>query len=71
MGIDCADGRAGESRKPALLGAAYSAEDLPVGLVSRHELAWVLDTQARDLTTQLADHPSGAVGAPSPRTTLP
>ncbi|MFF3561421.1 ADP-ribosylglycohydrolase family protein [Streptomyces sp. NPDC002574] len=38
----------------ALLGAAHGAEALPVGLVSRHELAWVLDTLARDLVTQLA-----------------
>lgn len=38
----------------ALLGAAHGAEALPVDLVSRHELAWVLDTLARDLVTQLA-----------------
>ncbi|MFJ4846335.1 ADP-ribosylglycohydrolase family protein [Streptomyces sp. NPDC088733] len=38
----------------ALLGAAHGAEALPVELVSRHELAWVLDILARDLVTQLA-----------------
>ncbi|MFH9967336.1 ADP-ribosylglycohydrolase family protein [Streptomyces mirabilis] len=43
----------------ALLGAAHGAEALPVDLVSRHELAWVLDTLARDLVAQLADRPSG------------
>ncbi|MFG2454731.1 ADP-ribosylglycohydrolase family protein [Streptomyces sp. NPDC048512] len=43
----------------ALLGAAHGAEALPVDLVSRHELAWVLDTLARDLTAQLADLPGG------------
>ncbi|MFJ7096509.1 hypothetical protein ACIQWL_40770 [Streptomyces mirabilis] len=44
----------------ALLGAAHGAEALPVGLVSRHELAWVLDTLARDLVAQLTDSPSGS-----------
>ncbi|MEU6539969.1 ADP-ribosylglycohydrolase family protein [Streptomyces sp. NPDC047000] len=43
----------------ALLGAAHGAEALPVDLVSRHELAWVLDTLAHDLITQLTDRPSG------------
>ncbi|MEU0677973.1 ADP-ribosylglycohydrolase family protein [Streptomyces sp. NPDC006172] len=43
----------------ALLGAAHGAEALPVDLVSRHELAWVLDTLARDLVAQLTDSPSG------------
>ncbi|MFJ5219374.1 ADP-ribosylglycohydrolase family protein [Streptomyces sp. NPDC088354] len=38
----------------ALLGASHGAEALPVALVSRHELAWVLDTLARDLVTRLA-----------------
>ncbi len=32
----------------ALLGAGHGASQLPVDLVSRHELAWVLDTLARD-----------------------
>ncbi|KUJ38408.1 ribosylglycohydrolase [Streptomyces sp. NRRL F-5122] len=43
----------------ALLGAVHGAEALPVDLVSRHELAWVLDTLARDLVAQLTDRPSG------------
>ncbi|MFJ1732262.1 ADP-ribosylglycohydrolase family protein [Streptomyces sp. NPDC088254] len=43
----------------AFLGAAHGAEALPVDLVSRHELAWVLDTLARDLIAQLTDSPSG------------
>ncbi|MFJ4982361.1 ADP-ribosylglycohydrolase family protein [Streptomyces sp. NPDC088732] len=43
----------------ALLGAAHGVEALPVDLVSRHELAWVLDTLARDLLAQLTDAPSG------------
>ncbi|MFF8592555.1 ADP-ribosylglycohydrolase family protein [Streptomyces sp. NPDC015220] len=43
----------------ALLGAAHGAEALPVDLVSRHELAWVLDTLARDLVAQMVDRPSG------------
>ncbi|MDQ0785716.1 ADP-ribosylglycohydrolase family protein [Streptomyces sp. B3I8] len=44
----------------ALLGAAHGAEALPVGLVSRHELAWVLDTLAHDLVAQFTDPPSGS-----------
>lgn len=44
----------------ALLGAAHGAEALPVDLVSCHELAWVLDTLARDLLAQLADAPGGS-----------
>jgi ADP-ribosylglycohydrolase len=43
----------------ALLGAAHGAEALPVDLVSRHELAWVLDTLAHDLIAQITDRPSG------------
>jgi hypothetical protein len=43
----------------ALLGATHGVEALPVDLVSRHELAWVLDTLARDLVSQLSDRPSG------------
>ncbi|MEU0056805.1 ADP-ribosylglycohydrolase family protein [Streptomyces sp. NPDC006334] len=43
----------------AFLGAAHGTEALPVDLVSRHELAWVLDTLARDLIAQLTDSPSG------------
>ncbi|WP_405464295.1 ADP-ribosylglycohydrolase family protein [Streptomyces jietaisiensis] len=44
----------------ALLGAVHGAEALPVDLVARHELAWVLDTLAHDLVAQLADSPSGS-----------
>ncbi|MGW4983377.1 ADP-ribosylglycohydrolase family protein, partial [Streptomyces mirabilis] len=44
----------------ALLGAAHGVEALPTGLISRHELAWVLDTLARDLIAQLTDSPSGS-----------
>ncbi|TLS43839.1 hypothetical protein FE633_23930 [Streptomyces montanus] len=44
----------------ALLGAVHGVEALPVDLVSRHELAWVLDTLARDLLTELEDSPSGS-----------
>jgi hypothetical protein len=43
----------------ALLGAAHGVEALQVDLVSRHELAWVFDTLARDLVAQLAESPSG------------
>jgi ADP-ribosylglycohydrolase len=43
----------------ALLGAVHGGEALPVALVSRHELAWVLDTLARDLVLELDDTPSG------------
>ncbi|WP_078940707.1 ADP-ribosylglycohydrolase family protein [Streptomyces cellulosae] len=43
----------------ALLGAAHGIEALPVDLISRHELAWVLDTLARDLIAQFTDSPSG------------
>ncbi|MFI6560491.1 ADP-ribosylglycohydrolase family protein [Streptomyces sp. NPDC050534] len=44
----------------ALLGAAHGVEALPVDLVSRHELAWALDTLARDLVSELDDSPSGS-----------
>lgn len=48
----------------ALLGAVHGAEALPVDLVSRHELAWVLDTLARDLLAELTDSPSGSEYVP-------
>ncbi|MGW3248242.1 hypothetical protein [Streptomyces sp. NPDC001070] len=48
----------------ALLGAAHGAQALPVDLVSRHELAWVLDTLARDLVAQFSDSPSGSEYVP-------
>ncbi|MEU3659862.1 ADP-ribosylglycohydrolase family protein [Streptomyces sp. NPDC032940] len=44
----------------ALLGAVHGYEALPVDLVSRHELSWVLDTLARDLLSELNDSPSGS-----------
>ncbi|MFJ6071714.1 ADP-ribosylglycohydrolase family protein [Streptomyces sp. NPDC093065] len=44
----------------ALLGAAHGVEALPVDLVSRHELSWVMDTLARDLLTEVTDSPSGS-----------
>ncbi|WP_079062736.1 ADP-ribosylglycohydrolase family protein [Streptacidiphilus griseoplanus] len=48
----------------ALLGAAHGADALPIDLVSRHELAWVIDTLARDLVAQLAERPSGTEYTP-------
>ncbi|MEH0819855.1 MULTISPECIES: ADP-ribosylglycohydrolase family protein [unclassified Micromonospora] len=44
----------------ALLGAAHGPDALPVDWMSRMELAWVADTLARDLVTQVANSPSGA-----------
>ncbi|MFC8831261.1 ADP-ribosylglycohydrolase family protein [Streptomyces sp. NPDC057137] len=44
----------------ALLGAVHGIQALPVDLVSRHELAWVLDTLARDLVLELDDSPGGS-----------
>lgn len=44
----------------ALLGAVHGVEALPAELVSRHELAWVLDTLARDLLLEFDDSPSGS-----------
>ncbi|MEU0850661.1 ADP-ribosylglycohydrolase family protein [Streptomyces flaveolus] len=44
----------------ALLGAVHGYEALPVDLVSRHELMWVLDTLARDLLSEMNDSPSGS-----------
>lgn len=43
----------------ALLGAVHGAEALPVRLVSRHKLSWVLGTLARDLLLQIFESPSG------------
>lgn len=48
----------------ALLGAVHGVEALPVDLVGRHELAWVLDTLARDLVLELDDSPSGGEYVP-------
>ncbi|MFI1068533.1 ADP-ribosylglycohydrolase family protein [Streptomyces puniciscabiei] len=44
----------------ALLGAVHGYEALPVDWVSRHELAWVLDTLARDMLSEMTDSPSGS-----------
>lgn len=44
----------------ALLGAGNGASQLPADLASRHELAWVLDTLARDAVQELVDSPGGA-----------
>ncbi|MCX5380583.1 ADP-ribosylglycohydrolase family protein [Streptomyces sp. NBC_00091] len=44
----------------ALLGAVHGAQALPVELVSRHELAWVLDTLARDVLAEVTDSPGGS-----------
>ncbi|MYR46058.1 hypothetical protein GTW67_29430 [Streptomyces sp. SID5910] len=44
----------------ALLGAVHGSEALPADLVSRHELAWVLDTLARDMLTEANESPSGS-----------
>ncbi|WP_225095293.1 ADP-ribosylglycohydrolase family protein [Streptomyces sp. CoH27] len=44
----------------ALLGAVHGFEALPLDLVSRHELAWVLDTLARDMLSETTDSPSGS-----------
>ncbi|MFD6903670.1 ADP-ribosylglycohydrolase family protein [Streptomyces sp. NPDC060077] len=54
------DGDSVASVTGALLGAVHGIEALPVDLVSRHELSWVLDTLARDLLTQAIDSPSGS-----------
>ncbi|MFF5705116.1 ADP-ribosylglycohydrolase family protein [Streptomyces sp. NPDC012794] len=53
------DGEAVACVAGALLGAVHGARALPVGLVSRHELAWVLDTLARDLLSELRESPGG------------
>ncbi len=52
----------------ALLGAVYGVEALPVDLLGRLELAWVVDTLARDLVSQDLDHPGGSeyTEAPDP-----
>ncbi len=43
----------------AILGATHGVDVWPVELVSRLELAWVMDTLARDLVLQLTDNPGG------------
>lgn len=53
----------------ALLGAVYGVEALPIDLVDRLALCWVVDTLARDLVSQDLDHPGGFEfgEAPDPR----
>ncbi|MFD0395336.1 ADP-ribosylglycohydrolase family protein [Streptomyces nogalater] len=58
------DGESAACVTGALLGAVHGAEALPADLVSRHELAWVLDTLARDLLAQIEDSPSGSEYTP-------
>jgi ADP-ribosylglycohydrolase len=50
----------------ALLGAQHGVESLPTDLVSRLELAWVVDTLARDLVSQELDRPGGSEYAAAP-----
>jgi hypothetical protein len=42
----------------ALLGAVHGYVALPVDLLSRRELTWVLDTLARDLLSEMKNSPS-------------
>lgn len=49
----------------ALLGAVHGASALPVDLVSRLELAWVVDTLARDVVIELMDSPGGSAYSPA------
>lgn len=51
----------------ALLGAMHGADALPVDLVSRLELAWVADTLARDIVTEVVDKPDEAYDCSEPR----
>ncbi|MFJ9041086.1 ADP-ribosylglycohydrolase family protein [Streptomyces sp. NPDC102406] len=48
----------------ALLGAVHGVGALPTDLVSRHELAWVIDTLARDMVSEIVDSPSGSDHVP-------
>ncbi|GAA3120414.1 ADP-ribosylglycohydrolase family protein [Planomonospora alba] len=43
----------------ALLGALHGVDVWPVELISRLELAWVMDTLARDLALQITESPAG------------
>lgn len=49
----------------AFLGTLHGFDALPVDLVSRLELAWVADTLARDLLTELLDVPAGTGYTPA------
>jgi ADP-ribosylglycohydrolase len=59
------DGRSVASTAGALLGAAHGVDALPVELLSRLEIAWVLDTLARDLLRQYVDSPGGSEYVPA------
>lgn len=59
------DGNSVASTAGALLGAAHGVDALPVELLSRLELAWVLDTLARDLLQQFTDSPGGGDHVPA------
>jgi ADP-ribosylglycohydrolase len=48
----------------ALLGALHGVSALPVDLVSRLELAWVVDKLARDVVIELTDSPGGSEYTP-------
>ncbi|MFE7529404.1 hypothetical protein ACFU7Y_27335 [Kitasatospora sp. NPDC057542] len=50
---------------PGLLGAAHGVDALPVELLSRLELAWVLDVLARDLLQEYVDSPGGSEHVPA------
>ncbi|MFD7450112.1 ADP-ribosylglycohydrolase family protein [Kitasatospora sp. NPDC059827] len=59
------DGSSVAATAGALLGAAHGVDALPVELLSRLELAWVLDTLARDLLQQYVDSPGGGEYVPA------
>ncbi|MFB7618356.1 ADP-ribosylglycohydrolase family protein [Kitasatospora sp. NPDC056181] len=59
------DGESVASTAGALLGAAHGVDALPVELLSRLELAWVLDTLARDLLQEYVDSPGGGEYVPA------
>ena len=43
----------------ALLGAMHGVDALPPALVSRLDLAWIADSLARDLVSEINDSPGG------------
>lgn len=54
-----ADGPAAAAIAGGVLGATHGVGALPVDVVVRHELGWVMDTLGRDLLTQLHHRPAG------------
>ncbi|MGL4745122.1 MAG: ADP-ribosylglycohydrolase family protein [Dermatophilaceae bacterium] len=60
LAAEAPDGAAVGAVTGALLGAAHGASHLPAELISRHELAWVLDVLARDAVAELVDSPGGS-----------